>query len=174
MLRKHLPIEWALAHGWRGVRIDPHAWLEAAAADRERPIAGAAATAIGELRQSKRGVVVFSALGADDRQSAQGPNAAQLASVLGAGLGTIVRLVFEATGMRRAIVAGGDTSGFATRALGAESLEILAPLVPAGAVCRLAAPGNPRIDGSEAMLKGGQVGSRELFEVVRTGDPNAV
>jgi uncharacterized protein YgbK (DUF1537 family) len=169
-------IEWALERGWRGVRVDPFAWLAAPPSQRAAVVADIAAKAIEELRVSKRGVVVYSALGPEDRPGSSGdvPNGAQLAEVLGSGLGHIVRRVFEQTGLRRAIISGGDTSGFATRALGAASLEILAPLVPAGAVCRLSTRNRGDIDNAEVMLKGGQVGMRELFEIVRTGDASAV
>ncbi len=163
-------IRWALEHGWRGVRVDPFAVDTEKRRGHDALVNLLNAEVMTMLAKSERGVVVYSALGPSDSNSADG---ASLASVLGECLGQIVGHVFEKTGLRRAIVSGGDTSGYATRALGAESLEIIVPLVPAGALCRLSSSGRPHVDGAEIMLKGGQVGNRELFEVVRTADANA-
>ena len=67
---------------------------------------------------------------------------------------------------RRLIVCGGDTSSRVTRLLGVESLSIAAN--PWGNVVLLHAhAADTAIDGLELLLKGGQVGSDELFESVR-------
>ena len=67
---------------------------------------------------------------------------------------------------RRLIVCGGDTSSRVTRLLGVESLSIAAN--PWGNVVLLRAhAADPAIDGLELLLKGGQVGSDDLFESVR-------
>lgn len=175
-------IRWALEHGWRGVHVDPFTWIEEARRGHDESVNAATAEAIKALSESDRGVVVFSALGPQDRartskaatsehRDDSAPlNGASMASVLGSGLGRIVRQVLEMTKVRRVVISGGDTSGYATRALGAESLEIIVPLVAAGAVCRLSALNHPCVDGAEVMLKGGQVGNRDLFEVVRTAN----
>ena len=67
---------------------------------------------------------------------------------------------------RRIIVAGGDTSGRVTRLLGVTSLEIAANPV-ANVVLLRAASEAPEVDGLELLLKGGQVGSDDLFESIR-------
>ena len=67
---------------------------------------------------------------------------------------------------RRLIVCGRDTSSRVTRRLGVESLSIAAN--PWGNVVLLHAhAAAPAIDGLELLLKGGQVGSDDLFESVR-------
>jgi len=67
---------------------------------------------------------------------------------------------------RRLIVCGGDTSSRVTRLLGVESLSIAAN--PWGNVVLLHAhAADTAIAGLELLLKGGQVGSDELFESVR-------
>jgi 3-oxoisoapionate kinase len=67
---------------------------------------------------------------------------------------------------RRAIVCGGDTSSRVTRLLGVESLSIAAN--PWGNIVLLTARADdPAIDGLELLLKGGQVGGADLFDVIR-------
>ncbi|MET0779932.1 MAG: four-carbon acid sugar kinase family protein [Microbacterium sp.] len=67
---------------------------------------------------------------------------------------------------RRLIVCGGDTSSRVIRLLGVESLSIAAN--PWGNIVLLSAhAADPAIDGLELLLKGGQVGSADLFERVR-------
>jgi len=70
--------------------------------------------------------------------------------------------------VRRVCIAGGDTSGFAARALGVTSLEMVASLTPGAPVCRAGAPGSPA-DGLELVFKGGQVGAENYFGLVRRG-----
>src|SRR5690606_20904502 len=45
------------------------------------------------------------------------------AATVGTGLGSIVRSLVSQTGVRRIVIAGGDTSSHAVRALGIEALE---------------------------------------------------
>ena len=54
-----------------------------------------------------------------------------------------MREVLEKTGIRRAAIAGGDTSGYATRRMGIEALEVKAPFAPAMPVSRVHAAGTP-------------------------------
>lgn len=68
----------------------------------------------------------------------------------------------------RLIVCGGDTSGRVVRLLGVESLSIAAN--PEGNVVLLRAQSHdPAVDGAVLLLKGGQVGSDDLFERTRVG-----
>jgi 2-oxoglutarate ferredoxin oxidoreductase subunit alpha len=71
--------------------------------------------------------------------------------------------VLEKTGIRRAAIAGGDTSGYATRRMGIEALEVKAPFAPAMPMSRAHAPGTP-LDGLEVVFKGGQTGKVDFFE----------
>ena len=87
---------------------------------------------------------------------------------LGTALGTIAREIIAAAGVRRLLVAGGDTSGFAARALGIEAVEMIAPLAPGAPLCRAFAPGSP-VDGIEVNFKGGQVGAENYFGAVAAG-----
>lgn len=82
--------------------------------------------------------------------------------------GALLDGVLRRAPVRRAGVAGGDTSSFAVRALGAWALSYLAPLAPGVALCRLRAD-DERLDGLELMLKGGQMGELDLFEQLLSG-----
>lgn len=90
------------------------------------------------------------------------------AEKLGTALGRIAREVVRQTGVRRVVVAGGDTSSYAARAMGIEAVEMLAPFYPGAPLCRAAAPGSP-LHGVEVNFKGGQVGAPEYFGVLLEG-----
>ena len=84
------------------------------------------------------------------------------ARILGGALGRIVRLAAAQTGVRRIVIAGGDTSSYAARAMGIEALEMISPIFPGAPLCRASAPSSP-IDGLEVNFKGGQVGTVDYF-----------
>jgi uncharacterized protein YgbK (DUF1537 family) len=90
------------------------------------------------------------------------------AEKLGTALGLIAREAVRQTGVRRVVVAGGDTSSYAARAMGIEAVEMLAPLYPGAPLCRASAPGSP-LQGVEVNFKGGQVGAPEYFGALRDG-----
>ncbi len=81
---------------------------------------------------------------------------------IGQGLGQLVRSARLKAGLHRAIFAGGDTSGHAMLALGAEALEPLAPLAAGVPLLRVRSM-DPAIDGLEVALKGGQMGDEPIF-----------
>jgi uncharacterized protein YgbK (DUF1537 family) len=86
---------------------------------------------------------------------------------IGEALGRILGGILRATGLRRAVISGGDTSGHGLRQLGLGALEALAPTVPGAALCR--AHGAGPHDGLEIALKGGQMGSEDYFAWIRAG-----
>lgn len=86
---------------------------------------------------------------------------------LGQALGTMLREIIRATGVRRVVLAGGDTSSHAIAQLGIYALTWAAPTEPGAPLCR-AHSDNPALDGLELALKGGQVGGEDFFERVRT------
>ena len=65
--------------------------------------------------------------------------------------------------LRRIGIAGGDTSSFATRALGAWGLSCAGSLGAGVAISRVHAD-DPALDGVELVLKGGQMGTPDVFE----------
>ncbi|HEY7088795.1 MAG TPA: four-carbon acid sugar kinase family protein [Tepidisphaeraceae bacterium] len=90
------------------------------------------------------------------------------ADALGPKLGAILRDILKETKVRRVAVAGGDTSGHVARALGIESMEMIAELTRGSPLCLVAAPGSPA-DGIEMTFKGGQIGKQDFFGLVEKG-----
>jgi len=136
-------VEWARAHGFFALPLAP--------ASRDR--ASELAAIVAALGAGKH-VVAYTSLGHADGEVP--------AAELGAALGRLAREAVAAAGLRRIVVAGGDTSSYAGRALGIESLEMLAPLAPGAPICTAFAPGSPA-DGLEIIFKGGQVGAPDFF-----------
>ena len=65
------------------------------------------------------------------------------APVLGAALAQVVQAAIGQAGVRRLLVAGGDTASHTARSLGIEAMEMIAPLAPGAPLCRVRAPGCP-------------------------------
>ncbi len=99
--------------------------------------------------------------------STTGIDSAQANRRIGEALGHVLRSVLEQTDVRRAIVSGGDTSGYATQQLGIFALSALAPTIPGASIFCAHADGP--MDGLELALKGGQMGSPDYFGWVREG-----
>ncbi len=87
---------------------------------------------------------------------------------LGTALGDIAREAVEKCKIKRVVIAGGDTSSYAARAMQIEAVEIIAPLVAGAPLCK-AYSANPAINGLEVNFKGGQVGAANYFGVLREG-----
>jgi 3-oxoisoapionate kinase len=166
-------LAWGGAHGFALVPF------EAAAVCRD-----AADLAVEEARAVRaaceaaaRGLspLVHSAAGHDDpavarfraalSESRLGPEEANRR--IGEALGRILDAVLRGTGLRRAVISGGDTSGHGMRQLGLGALEAVAPTIPGAALCR--AHGTGAHDGLEIALKGGQMGSEDYFGWIRSG-----
>ena len=153
--------------GFAAIRVDPRALVDADRADHE--IEHTRRAALTALR-SGRSVVMYTARGPDDDAVAlydtfrAGLTIAPelLNERIGRALGTLLEDLLIETGVRRAIVCGGDTSGPATRALGLHALTMRAPLAPGSPLC-LAHMRDARLDGLEIALKGGQVGGSDYF-----------
>ncbi|MBB5695320.1 four-carbon acid sugar kinase family protein [Muricoccus pecuniae] len=79
----------------------------------------------------------------------------------------LLRRVLRECPVRRLGVAGGDTSSLAARALGFWGLSCAGILSPGVALCR-GHSDDPRLDGMDVMLKGGQMGPPDLLARFRT------
>jgi 3-oxoisoapionate kinase len=78
--------------------------------------------------------------------------------------GALLKLVLERVpAVRRVGIAGGDTSSISVEALGIWALGFAGLLSPGASLVRVHAD-DPRLDGLELMLKGGQMGSADVFE----------
>lgn len=129
---------------------------------------------LGELERG-RDVIVATARGSAASSlrlkgaiTSSGSSAAAVYDRIGAGLGKLLADVRSRTKLRRAVVAGGDTSGHAMTALGLTALSVVAPLAPGAPVCRVHSR-DAAIDGLEVTLKGGQMGTRNFFIQAKTG-----
>lgn len=140
-------IRYAVSVGWVAFEVDEPAVRR---------------KAVDAFRGGAAGVVVHT--GGDT-----GRAATDMLGTLGETLARIVREVVQRTEVRRVVVAGGDTSGRVLRELGVTALE-LAPgadrLGTGVALCTTNAA-DRELTGLEILLKGGQIGPPDLFELAR-------
>jgi 3-oxoisoapionate kinase len=163
----------AQANGFVTKRLDAVA-LVASNETREAEIESSVAQAA-EIAASGANPLLFTALGPDDpavtafnahaEKSAGGRNACY--RKLGDALGDCLSATLAATGLRRAVVAGGDTSGRIMDALDGYAVTPVIRFAPGSSLFRLHA-GNS-LDGIEIMLKGGQMGTSDIFTRVAEG-----
>lgn len=166
-------IDWALANGFAGIRVDPVKSIDPRAWNNEiERVAAAALKALGEGRDP----LVFTAMGPDDPSIPAFDEAVRTSGLpaeaangrIGEGLGIILERLLHEGGLNRGAVAGGDSSGHATRQLGIYALETLAPLADGAPLCR-AWRDDPGASDLEIVLKGGQMGQPDFFGQVKAG-----
>lgn len=165
-------IDWALTHGFAGIAFPAESVLADAQtlAAAEAQAIDAALVALGEGSD----VLVHTARGPDDpavaryrRALASSGTAKEEADArIGEALGRILARVLARSGVARAVISGGDTSGFAARALGIRAIEALSPTIPGAALFRAHGATGP---GLEIALKGGQMGSPDYFGWIKRG-----
>lgn len=153
-------IEWAIANGFEEVILD----LDILQQDDKKAMGSAIWEVVTYLQKEKN--VVLHSNGAD---KAKEPKENIPARLIGTALGEIAKEVAAQSAFQRLIIAGGDTSSYAARAMGIEAVEMLAALVPGAPLCKAIAPGSP-VDGKEVNLKGGQVGAENYFGTVLNGE----
>ena len=152
-------IHHALSHGYRGVALDPVALMH-----RTGPGYGAALQTAGEALEAGKDTVLYTALGPAEGLA----HGAELGMAIGSLLRELLaRTSASSAPVRRVVICGGDTSSHAVQQLGLYALTWLANLQPGGPLCR--AHADSELDGLELVLKGGQVGTDDFFDVVRGG-----
>ncbi len=165
-------INWSLGHGFTGLPLDPGELIVGDSHAAEAAAVAACRAALSEGRDP----IIYTACGPDDpavgrlsQARARAGVDAETANIrIGAALGRILAQVLKETGVRRAVISGGDTSGHASRQLGIFALTALVPTIPGAAIFR-AWSENPAFDGLELALKGGQMGGEDYFGRVRDG-----
>jgi uncharacterized protein YgbK (DUF1537 family) len=161
-------IAWAAQHGFDCLRAPVEELVQPRTAEDARRD-----TVTRALQSLSAGtsVVIYAASGPADpsiratRQlmvTASGVNSGNTARVLGAALGRIARELIALSGIGRVVIAGGDTSSYATQELGLYGLEMLGELAGGAPLCR-AHSDDRRFDGLEIALKGGQMGGPDYF-----------
>jgi len=157
-------IRHAEAHGFDGFEVEPRGLASGETA----PFDQAIEKGLASLGQG-RSVVLYTALGPETDVGAEfeGEGARH---AIGRALGRIERALIERAGLRRAVIAGGDTSSHALRELGVYALTTLLPLptTPGSPLC-LAHSDEAVLDGLQIALKGGQVGGDDYFSRIRLG-----
>ena len=105
--------------------------------------------------------VLYTALGA--------PSGATHDQELGAALGRLLLELVQQTGVRRVVLCGGDTSSHAVQQLNLTAITFAGALAPGAPLCRAHADEATGLDGLELVLKGGQIGPENFFEIARAG-----
>ena len=166
-------IAWAKKNGFASLEFDV-VQVCGSRADVEAEIERCVENALGAISQGLD-PLVHTAEGPDDPAVARFKAAVAASDldmsaanqIIGEALGRVLHRVLEKTGTSRAVVSGGDTSGFATRQLGIYALSALAPTIPGASIFRAHSDGP--MDGLELALKGGQMGTPDYFGWVRSG-----
>jgi uncharacterized protein YgbK (DUF1537 family) len=148
-------IRWAAGHGFAALRVASGTLAESE--DQETLMRDSL-----HALSNGRSIVLYTALGPGDFGGVL-PGAE-----LSRRLGVLLRELLVRSGVRRALVAGGDTSSHAVRQLGIHALTFVAQLTPGAPLCR-GHSDDPAMHGLELVLKGGQVGPENFFGVVRQG-----
>lgn len=163
----------AEAAGFATVRLDVCQTLRSDAFESE---VARVLTEVAEKFETHRGVLVFAAKTVDDPAYDALSNMAEAEGIpfgkaqdgIGKALGAISRQAVQRFELSRLVVAGGDTSGRVLDTLPISALELKHPLSPGAPIC-LCHVSDPAFAGLEVVLKGGQLGSPDLF--VRALDP---
>ena len=154
-------IQYVLRNGFAGVSLDPSALgasvLDVAAREEQE----AMDQALAYLRAG-RSVVLYSALGSE------GVNEHVDRECLASRMGVLLRDLLRQSGVKRAVVAGGDTASHAGRQLGVHALTLAAPVEPGAPLCQ-AHSDDRALQGLELIFKGGQVGPDNFFESAMGG-----
>jgi uncharacterized protein YgbK (DUF1537 family) len=166
-------ISHALASGFGEVTLDPVSLLDGMAVE-------TAVAAARTMLESGQSVVLHTSRGPDDPRCAEvlthlaargltgAAASAHTGEMLGRALGEIAARLFATAPLRRLMLAGGDSSSHAARAMGIEAIEMISVFTPGAPLCRIHAPGHAA-NGREIVFKGGQVGAADLFSRLETG-----
>ena len=166
-----LQIDWAEANGFALIELDA---ARAALGDNgvESEVFQASLSAL----EQGRDPLIYTARGPDDsavdrlratvRREKISPDLANRR--IGGALGRLLAALIRATGIRRAVISGGDTSGYVSRELDLYAFTALAPTIP-GASLLQAHSENPELAGLQLALKGGQMGSADYFGWIKRG-----
>ena len=170
-------IKYALQHGFAEIAIETETLANLISSNEISQFSAALDTAVAhyahkavELIQQGKNVLIHTSVGNEDIRVSRtdeilkqkGFGKSTTALMYGVLLGKVARTVAEQTSLQRIIIAGGDTSSYAARAMGIEAVEMIAPLAPGAPLCRAYAPGSA-IDQLQVAFKGGQVGKEDFF-----------
>jgi uncharacterized protein YgbK (DUF1537 family) len=149
-------IHWARIHGYACAELD------AAGLASGNPQARETALRLG-LQSLESGcvTVLYTALGK--------PAGAAHDQSLGVALGRLLLELVQQTGVGRVVLCGGDTASHAVQQLNLTAITFAGALAPGAPLCRAHADEGTGLDGLELVLKGGQIGPEDFFDIVRRG-----
>ncbi|MFK8034237.1 MAG: four-carbon acid sugar kinase family protein [Hyphomicrobiales bacterium] len=166
-------IAWSRSNGFTTIRFDP----TQVCGDKSALEAEITRAVDASLLAISNGTdpLIFTAEGPDDlaiarfNAAVEGVNksVAMVNEGVGIALGTVLERILTRSKIRRAVISGGDSSGYATRQLGIFALSALAPTIPGASLFK--AHADAPMDGLELALKGGQMGSPDYFGWIRDG-----
>ena len=164
-------IEWASAHGYIEIAVRAENIFDVMG--RRKEVERIVRDAVSALKEGKS-VVIHSAVGPEDprilqmRTSARelGIGLEKATDLLAETLGRITRKVILASGVRRAVLAGGDSSGRITKFLDIEAIQVGKSLGASAPICYIYSF-QPAIHGLQIAFKGGQIGDEDYFDLVR-------
>lgn len=166
-------LKWARKNDFEVMRLDIVQVLNDLS--REQVISQLAESAINAIARDVS-PIIFSAEGPDDLAVIHFDEMATQAALtrheatekIGHALAEIMRRILEGSNVRRVVVAGGDSSGAVASHLAIKALTVSAGICPGVPLCR-AWSDDPKRDGLEIALKGGQLGSVDFYGQVRAG-----
>ncbi len=122
-------------------------------------------TVMDEVRRVIRGgeyPLVYTVGSTTDIKQSETLKGTALGFTLGRLFSDLIFETCESFGLRRVVIAGGDTSGYTMRALGVYALEMAYPLAKGAPLCKCYT-NHPKLQGLEVALKGGQLGETDYF-----------
>jgi uncharacterized protein YgbK (DUF1537 family) len=166
-------LDWAISHGFEDIRLDAVKLVDPEESSNE---IHRAIDNVLEVIGKNQSLALYTAKGPEDpgiaatnqRMKELGMPNVNSSALLAGAQGKIIKEVLKRTGKKRIVVAGGDTSGYVSRALGIYALETLMPIAPGVPLC-VAHSNNPAFDGLEICLKGGQNGKQDFFGSILHG-----
>lgn len=166
-----MQIDWAENNGFAPIALDA-----AAAAFEDKGAEDAAYSEALSALDKGLSPLIYTARGPDDLSIEKLTSAVALSQIgmdhaneqIGKTLGRLLDRLLRKSGIRRAVISGGDTSGHASRQLGLYAFTALAPTIP-GAALLQAHSEDPTWAGLQLALKGGQMGSADYFGWIQRG-----
>ncbi|NVK35208.1 MAG: four-carbon acid sugar kinase family protein [Rhodobacteraceae bacterium] len=168
-------VNWAEENGFDVVRLDPVQVIKGDAAAEKSACEQAL-----QVLSAGRDPLILTARGPDDPTveavhaavSHSGTTSEAANAKIGAALGSVLAQLLKTTGLKRAVISGGDTSGHAMRQLDLFALTALSPTIP-GAALLQGHSETKAFDGLQLALKGGQMGSPDYFGWIKQGGGTA-
>jgi uncharacterized protein YgbK (DUF1537 family) len=146
-------IQWAIQNGFKEILLDVNALLD------DETVSPILLSQVAELLLLGDHVIVHTGIKSTNNIAS---------SLIGTALGTIAKYAVHHSTVRRVLIAGGDTSSYAGRAMGIHAVEMIAPLIAGAPLCK-AHSKDEKIQGIEVNFKGGQVGAEDYFQWVLEG-----